>query len=836
MTIDIFHIHEFSREFKPKKNNHGKIVSGGYGQEVGPTGPDSADVPDEIKEAVNSDYFRINDSYCPKDKEIALIARELSKYSVLAVATKVPEDGNRPGVAYRYFWLEKNSHEPNFDGIGIILYWWLKKSGKLTFSFYQSDQKPDYKTIIPSAEEFNIYQEKFKDLFQEITYQPFILSSKIIKDELLDKELAQLHALFLYFQDFSLKRDRQDSSISRAWAWNVRDLEHPELFAIIKTTDDRYKSLKEDASKFRRELIRKDSAQPKVNHTSSSNTNSATAVQSHPAKEMDADYLSTKTSSIGNTNEFSSTQFPDTRDGHNDSALHLKKVKKLLHSVAFNKNITQELLKEIVLELDVYPSDKWNWEHIRDNTILNRDNKGSARYKALWYFLNSTEDIINWLIKLQPVQHIELAREAVNTQSQLIDLAVEFERKKASKLLSDLLYQNIWDLLYACFFTQKASKNTVKNLHWLLAESNSIWSEAFNDYAQVFARELVLENCNKDNKFSNAILDLIKKIKVNRNLKEPNLFGLSAIFRSIGNYSLSAVFSQLSKGYVPSSDFEKIDIKILPLKQQDVNAELEEEDDDFFLTSISKVKYLNNKKIIGFFLGTIVTILAYQIPRFFLTSDKSDLFFTDDLASNIILYEHTENERYQKNLAKKLKKLEFELKNASSSNPKQRDLLREESDYTFIQSKFIPTIDLQPEKEKGASEDFSQVSNETSSDNDVNLKVVSQQKDNSLRIQLALQKYSISLGEKTGEIDEETREAIKKVQAEHGIDVSGYVNEETSKLLIQQLNDEYIREVVEQLIQVNSISEHSKFTKTLHGLKGCKEKGDIGFVDCLSKL
>ena len=111
-------IHEFSSEFNEKRKD-GEIVSGGYKSEVG---PGTIDVPRKIKEAVKRCDFEINGNYPPEGEDFALVAREIDEYSVLAVVRRIPEDGKRPVVAYRYFWLEKRQGE-DIDGIGTLLIW-----------------------------------------------------------------------------------------------------------------------------------------------------------------------------------------------------------------------------------------------------------------------------------------------------------------------------------------------------------------------------------------------------------------------------------------------------------------------------------------------------------------------------------------------------------------------------------------------------------------------------------------------------------------------------------------------------------------------------------------
>ncbi|MDJ1185931.1 hypothetical protein PMH09_22395, partial [Roseofilum sp. BLCC_M143] len=146
-----FSIHQFSRGIiNPTQNTKGEWVSGGYGKEIE---NESHTVPEEIQQAVNTTSrrgyraFGIPNAYPPKLDEIALIARDLGKYCVLAVANKLRDDtGTRQFVGYRYFWLDKTQlqHHPNrqnFDGIGTLLwYWQQQKKPRFDIGDLQNDR------------------------------------------------------------------------------------------------------------------------------------------------------------------------------------------------------------------------------------------------------------------------------------------------------------------------------------------------------------------------------------------------------------------------------------------------------------------------------------------------------------------------------------------------------------------------------------------------------------------------------------------------------------------------------------------------------------------------
>jgi hypothetical protein len=106
--MSVVQIYQFCRAFDNVRYSevYGYYVSGGYAFEK--IARASHEVPPEIREAVINDYFKLNDNYPPETGDFALIAREIdNKYSVLAVANRQLDDGGRPTIGYKYFWLGK---------------------------------------------------------------------------------------------------------------------------------------------------------------------------------------------------------------------------------------------------------------------------------------------------------------------------------------------------------------------------------------------------------------------------------------------------------------------------------------------------------------------------------------------------------------------------------------------------------------------------------------------------------------------------------------------------------------------------------------------------------
>ena len=118
-------IKEFSRKLLEPKRQGDRWVSSGFDKEIGLR--TYANTPIPIQNAVHNHWFRINDSYPPAEGKIALIAREIDRYAVLAVASPLKDDCDRPLVGYRYFWLEKPL-DREIDAVGTLLEWWVERN------------------------------------------------------------------------------------------------------------------------------------------------------------------------------------------------------------------------------------------------------------------------------------------------------------------------------------------------------------------------------------------------------------------------------------------------------------------------------------------------------------------------------------------------------------------------------------------------------------------------------------------------------------------------------------------------------------------------------------
>jgi hypothetical protein len=228
-------IYEFSRQLRnPQKNLAGNWVSGGYEREIGLSNYDG-EIPSAIKQAVDNHLFRINDNYPPLPNQVVLIAREILDsrtdiiYAVLAVASKLIDDGDRSGVYYRYFWLQ-NVASSQIDGIYTLLIWW-KSLNEPGFKIEtQGAFFPD------SLYEAAAYTNKISEHNNNNQIQPYLKSIKnypYVNCFGGDIKYIEFHHLV-----WILHRKYQIAQ-PLAWAWNVRQLEKPQNFTLINCVDNK---------------------------------------------------------------------------------------------------------------------------------------------------------------------------------------------------------------------------------------------------------------------------------------------------------------------------------------------------------------------------------------------------------------------------------------------------------------------------------------------------------------------------------------------------------------------------------------------------------------------
>lgn len=366
-------IYQFSRKLlEPKwSKRHECYVSTGFDREIG---GENQEVPPEIANAVHNHACRINDSYPPQT--IALISREIGKYALLAVATALRDDSDRPLIGYRYFWLEKPSQDGEIDGIGTLLEWWITQ-GSPTFQLQPSSSSP--KTP-PKASSSWLNRHDFlkkystdsvKISIKKIEQEKKYSRSPLYLDNITFEDCREFHALALSLQ-------ANDSSPLN-WAFRVSQLEIPEQFSLVYTQDSEREQL----------IIRFDRVPE----------------------------------SFSTVSEYISSDI---------------QVKRCLLNLAKNKDLERNLqaLSSYLSSLD---SDHWNWEIIVDKTALKNHNITAARYRALLAILKPFPEIANWLDWLrQRRRNKQFGRAGIEMQQQALDQNPHLEQRLYA-LIDDLL-------------------------------------------------------------------------------------------------------------------------------------------------------------------------------------------------------------------------------------------------------------------------------------------------------------------------------------------------------------------------------------------------------------
>lgn len=255
-----FRIYEFSKKFDNIREKNGIWVSGGYVIDKRKAfyrsnykNRDINEIPEKIREAVIDSLFEIPDAYPTNSatdqefinlvrtgkldlasplseaptKNIALIARNVENYSVLAVATRQIDDKWRSKlIGYRFFWLEigdlsLQSDSP-VDGISTLLHWWYDMKMPCFTMHPHSHERIDglCKKIISVEYTTNSYKRESKTL--KASRYPYLFEYTI--DGSLDYFRLNAQAVHLAYPNV-------------AWAWNVRKLSKPEAFIAVYCSD-----------------------------------------------------------------------------------------------------------------------------------------------------------------------------------------------------------------------------------------------------------------------------------------------------------------------------------------------------------------------------------------------------------------------------------------------------------------------------------------------------------------------------------------------------------------------------------------------------------------------
>jgi len=812
-------IYEFSNELinTQYSQKYQRYVSGGYGREVGPS---NHPVPNAIQNAVNKNLFRINDNYPPEFGQIALIARDIDQYSVLAVATRESDDGNRPLVAYRYFWLDKSAGG-NFDGIGTLLLWWLNNS-KPQFEFKQT-VAPKQLVEVLSREQFDWCRPQVRQLLQQITYYPFAFLIQQ-RDKLIQS--AGLHYLALELN--------QRYQTPLAWAWNVSSLEAPKEFSLICCANNSaYNNVNQRLKGHKVDLVNQ-------------------AARSAPALQ-----------SAENRNHQSQERGEPSASTRN-LAINLKEsIKKI--SQATNSQIEQSQLLKLVNILEEnlpLPNNQWDWNILNDQRIISHiGNESAMRYKALLVLLNPQEDIHSWLKNVNSQRNSDnIKAAAINVQAKLLDVCCQKNKKNAYRWFNNRIYAEIIQLLLECNSEDTAIRNyACQNAEWLFVQSNKLldsdvnqeegWSNYFKEYVRDILNNLVNNSQTNDDFVNKLLTDLQQYKESGGTIKFPEYEGLASLFAQIKAYDLSAISYQLSQGNVPQNIYDEYDpdlikcILPLPLKlahSQKPKKKAVQKLILKFLTlrRLSKTYWIKDK---WFWIAIILMIAAITTGSVAILKREwlsvLNIISSNSPTEDDILESNTNGDSGITNEDSEITNRDSRITN----DPQKSELNRvwEALEKGNLAEK-VKILEYLKKRESETYKKISQSFTRTVRELSANLPIDSGSNSSEIK---AVQEILSVTGHYTKKIDGDfgpgTIEAVEAFQKSKNLPQTGKVDQNTWKKLSKSSKDEQVKVAREFLIQRFTNSQNNQKIKSdINNLKHCKKAttGLKHYINCVKGL
>lgn len=502
-------IYEFSRRFlEPKwSDTLNQYVTTGFDKEIG---WESKKVPEDIIKVISNHLLRINDNYPPQDNDIALIARELKNYAILAVATQLMDDRYRPLVAYRYFWLKKPPRNDTVDGVGTLLKWWINQWENHNTLYYELkpstehkiDKKPYLTSFLLKTDLIKQFHEE--QLFKDIKTRNEQSENNLVIPLQYTLQDEQFHILALILS--------QEYNIPLNWAYNVNKLEHPQQFTLIYSQDS---------------LI--------INNLNKS-------------------YQSFSDESLSNDN-FLDGNLTDTN------------VKRCLMEIAKNKNLENNFLK-LSNYLQQIDSHNWHWESIIDQTFLtSSEDINKAKYMGLLGILMPSKQIFEWLYWIKQQNNQQFFLESIKIQDEFIKF-LEKEKILEQTKIEKYIYSIMIELLLEDCFNQK-THSLLKEKEYLLIQSSSFWRVYLQEYGQILFYELSFDYFNRplnSDKLSKMISSDWEQWRNKQTLSVEKKYyyeWMAKLFCQIHTYSLAAFFYQLSWEEIPADIYKKADIKLV---------------------------------------------------------------------------------------------------------------------------------------------------------------------------------------------------------------------------------------------------------------------------------
>jgi hypothetical protein len=528
-------IYQFCRAFENVRwsDVYQCYVSGGYAFEKITRW--NQEVPKEIRQAVINGYFALNDNYPPEEEDFALIAREIDdKYAVLAVANRQLDDGGRPTIGYKYFWLEKLRLSQYVDGIGTLIYWWNE----------QNQPKFDMAELVEQSEPGILYydQEIQKRNFQA-TLEYVQALNKIPEIQVVKKEIWQeTYPAYMELHYLALGLSFRVNYFN-AWAWNVQKLAHSEKFLAIFYATQEY--IPNNLRKRPLPSVQKDNSDPNSHNTSTIETtqNSAQIVPVQKIKNCLMDIARI---------------FADT------NTLNYKK--------------TEELFEY----LTKFSNENWS-DFINQRTLSSPSSNFTKVYKAEIYLLLPKE---RYSLLTETLNSINIDNPQGNpfnrfmnfghssTESGHNNIAIEFQTqllKACFKYQNTLVIQRLISSIYtgiSYLLNQLMTDNMRKEqIEFLLTESQSVWSQYFLTATELvkkrifFEEETIVEESLEN--FCQEILIALQKpqhIPLERKRQYENL---ASIFLKVNYYSLAGTCYYISNKFIPPNIRQEIPNEIL---------------------------------------------------------------------------------------------------------------------------------------------------------------------------------------------------------------------------------------------------------------------------------
>jgi hypothetical protein len=521
--MSVVHIYQFCRAFDNVRYSevYGCYVSGGYAFEK--IARASHEVPPEIREAVINDDFKLNDNYPPEQDDFALIAREIdNKYSVLAVANRQLDDGDRPTIGYKYFWLEKSS--PDVDGIRTLIYWWRDNQYQFNMSELVETSPPQILYTQGEEEKINFYLQAN---WLEDTRKTVNNLKEIPKISVVTKDNWQglppyikLHYLAL---GLSLRANHTNSP--NAWAWNVQKLAHLDSFISI------FYATQEDIPS----NIRKRNLPPLAKNP--------TPDKAQPENPTP---LSSKTSN----------SIPPAVE---------KNIKSFLSSLAntVNRNGLDEKIQELFGYLRDYADA--DWTNCIDKTRVTASSPHEIYPQLIYLVAPNNKSSENWLLKM--VQSLEIDTKKTSSrilefQRVLLEASFKYEDSLVNERLISSIYAGISYLRNQLMSTNKGNNK----IEFLLTQSQNVWSQYFLTYAKLIEKRIFSEEKTiieeSMETFCQEILTLLQRPQ-NISLAERKQYKkLASTFIKINYFSLAGAFYYISDKYIPPIIEDKIHYEI----------------------------------------------------------------------------------------------------------------------------------------------------------------------------------------------------------------------------------------------------------------------------------